>query len=205
EPDSLRDDAGALITDFDFYHQLADFDSDSDADLFIGNADGVVVYYENVGTPENASFSSEPRILDEIQAGSNNRNIPFFADIDSDGDLDAFIGRFQGGLFFYRNQSEATSIDDHVQPVALTLELGQNYPNPFSALTTIGFRLSDPSRATLRVYDVLGREVKKLDLGMTPAGQHAVRLEVKDLSSGVYFYRLDAAGSSSARRMVVRE
>lgn len=202
-PDSVRDEAGKVISDYDFFHFIADFDGDADSDLFIGNADGKVVFYENVGSPENASFSSEMRFLDPIQMGPNDRNLPCFVDIDADGDLDAFVGRFQGGLFFYRNVSAATSIEDDIQPGTAALELDQNYPNPFLRFTTIQFRLSNPSVTRLRVFDLLGREVKQMDLGMMPSGVQSVQLDARKLSSGVYVYRIEAGASEGAARMVV--
>jgi hypothetical protein len=83
------------------------------------------------------------------------------------------------------------------------LELDQNYPNPFNPVTEISFRLPATSRVRLAVYDLLGRQVAVLDEGVRPAGRHVVRFDGSTLSSGIFFYRLNAAGASISRTMVL--
>ncbi|MFN3385806.1 MAG: T9SS type A sorting domain-containing protein, partial [Candidatus Thermochlorobacter sp.] len=80
-------------------------------------------------------------------------------------------------------------------------ELMQNYPNPFNPSTTIRYALPVASEVSLRVYDMLGRMVSEV-LGSVKqeAGVYEVRFEARGLSSGVYFYRLEA--TSAQRRFV---
>lgn len=84
----------------------------------------------------------------------------------------------------------AGSLDN--EPRSFTLS--QNYPNPFNPTTTIEFELFEPSFVTLKVYDVLGREVATLiddvELG---EGNHDVEFDASTLASGVYLYRITAA------------
>ncbi len=70
--------------------------------------------------------------------------------------------------------------------------LGQNYPNPFNPTTAISFQLSAVSFVSLRVFDVLGREVSSLVDGVLPGGTYTVHWDGSEASSGVYYYRLYA-------------
>ncbi len=99
------------------------------------------------------------------------------------------------------NPEEAVAYPgDPVIPTGISLL--QNYPNPFNPSTSISFELSAGSRVTLRVFDVLGREVKTLIDGNVPAGSHNVTFNADGLSSGVYFYILSADGRLFTRKML---
>jgi hypothetical protein len=81
--------------------------------------------------------------------------------------------------------------------------LAANYPNPFNPATTI---VADIARATdteIAVYDLLGREVAVLVNGGMSAGSHTVNFDAASLGSGVYVYRLDAAGQTLTRKMTL--
>jgi hypothetical protein len=82
--------------------------------------------------------------------------------------------------------------------------LAQNYPNPFNPLTTIHYTLSASALVSLKVYDILGREVATLinNEPMQP-GKHEKQFDGSKLSSGVYFYRLNVDGKFSATKKLV--
>lgn len=81
--------------------------------------------------------------------------------------------------------------------------LGQNVPNPFNPTTTINYSLSETGVANLTVYDIAGRTVATLVDGMVVAGPHSVVFDASGLSSGVYFYTLQANGTVETRKMVL--
>jgi subtilisin family serine protease len=90
-------------------------------------------------------------------------------------------------------------------PVPLTHELDQNYPNPFNSSTTIIYNLASPSYVSLKVYDVLGREVGVLLSGGQSKGIHVQIFDSRrwDVASGVYFYRLSVGDWSDAKKMML--
>ena len=92
---------------------------------------------------------------------------------------------------------------DSELPEAFALD--QNYPNPFNPATTIRFQLPQAEQVTLRVFDVLGREVATLlEDALIGAGEHTVQFDAAWLTSGLYLYRLEAGASfAQTRRMML--
>lgn len=80
-------------------------------------------------------------------------------------------------------------------------DLNQNYPNPFNPSTTIRFAVAQSGPVSLRVYDLLGREVAVLVDGPLTPGYYAAQFDGHNLSSGIYFYRLVASGFVETRKM----
>ncbi len=97
-----------------------------------------------------------------------------------------------------------TGVGEEDSGIPATFVLKQNYPNPFNPTTTIAFELPVASRVTLRIYDVLVREVITLADGIVEAGYHratwgGINRSGNSLSSGMYFYRIDAVGVADGR------
>jgi len=84
-----------------------------------------------------------------------------------------------------------------------TFILKQNYPNPFNAITTISYQLPERSWVTLKVFDILGKEVAKLVNEEKPAGNIEVIFNASNLSSGIYFYTLHSGDFTSTRKLVL--
>ena len=81
--------------------------------------------------------------------------------------------------------------------------LGQNMPNPADESTAVTFELKEASATTLEVRDLSGKVVRMDNLGNRGAGAHRVTINTADLTEGVYFYTLTAAGQRLSKRMVV--
>ncbi len=96
---------------------------------------------------------------------------------------------------------DVTGIRHPMQVGAITLE--QNRPNPFNPVTAIDYTLATDSHARITVYDIFGRRIATLANERASAGAHSVDFSSNGLPAGVYFYRLDAAGISITKRMVV--
>jgi hypothetical protein len=86
------------------------------------------------------------------------------------------------------------------QPTRFAME--QNYPNPFNPSTVVRFEVGSSKWVTLKVHDVLGREVAILVNGVLTPGRYSTTFDGSGLASGVYYYRL-AAGSFMVTRKAV--
>jgi len=84
-----------------------------------------------------------------------------------------------------------------------TFSLGQNYPNPFNPATTINYNIASAGKVELKVFDILGREVMTLVNDIQDAGSHSVLFNASNLSSGVYFYRINSGSFSDVKKMIL--
>jgi len=89
-----------------------------------------------------------------------------------------------------RFKKGATSVHSLSNAVVTNFELGQNYPNPFNPSTTIKFSLPQASTISLKVFDVLGKEVATVAEGRYEAGAFTATFDARNMNSGVYFYTL---------------
>jgi len=78
-----------------------------------------------------------------------------------------------------------------------------NYPNPFNPVTEIAFDLPEAGAVSLKVFDLMGREVAVLVNGEKPAGQHTISFDARDLPSGVYICRMTANEFTASRKMML--
>jgi hypothetical protein len=74
-----------------------------------------------------------------------------------------------------------------------TFNLSQNYPNPFNPSTYISYQIPADAIVTLKIFNLLGNEIKTLENGFTTAGSHQIQFNAQGLSSGVYFYTIQAS------------
>ena len=111
------------------------------------------------------------------------------------------------------NREDAPAGADAMTSVVVSLEdiqgelgqpwLGQNYPNPTAGVTVIPFYLPNSSSIELKLFDLMGREIRTLAQGRFVAGEHEVRLSADDLPAGMYLYRLEVGEERLGEVMVV--
>lgn len=89
--------------------------------------------------------------------------------------------------------------------IPLTFDLKQNHPNPFNPVTQIEYILREDGYVTLRVFDMLGKEVALLVNTHEKAGIHSVNFNAENLSSGIYFYSIRAKDFYSVKKMVLNK
>ncbi|NIO29693.1 MAG: T9SS type A sorting domain-containing protein [Candidatus Latescibacteria bacterium] len=108
-------------------------------------------------------------------------------------------------------RGDGSEVRSNVAAVELppaTLELFQNYPNPFNPVTSIRFSLPEAQKVTLKVYDITGRHVITLVDGINSRGLQTIKWDAKNsagqpVSSGIYYYQLQAGKQRLARKMVL--
>jgi hypothetical protein len=130
-------------------------------------------------------------------------------DFNRDGKMDVLVSNDSlaggGSLFMYSDIYTATSLVTAVPSVRTLPQryaLHQNYPNPFNPTTTIRYEVPKRSEVSLRIYDILGREVSTLFDGVRQPGGYSAIWNGAGFASGVYFCRMTTSGYSETIKLV---
>ncbi|HJY64946.1 MAG TPA: T9SS type A sorting domain-containing protein, partial [Ignavibacteria bacterium] len=115
---------------------------------------------------------------------------------------DSIIITGQGGTILSSFQS-VLGINKSNNQVPGSYKLLQNYPNPFNPNTVIEFSLADRSYMNLKVYDVTGKEIETLVNQILNAGNYKVSFNGQNLTSGIYFYRLQTNEFAETKKMIL--
>ncbi len=92
---------------------------------------------------------------------------------------------------------------EHTSDIPAKFQLVQNYPNPFNPSTTIEYSIPNSSFVNVKIFNVLGQEVETLVQEMQTAGRYTLRFDASRLTSGVYFYRVQAGEFSQTKKMML--
>jgi flagellar hook assembly protein FlgD len=94
-------------------------------------------------------------------------------------------------------------IENNVTGIPTEFSLAQNYPNPFNPTTNISFAIPTESFVSIKIYDILGKEVSKIVNETKQAGYYNFNFDATSLSSGMYFYKIEAGNFVQTKRMLL--
>ncbi|RMH60899.1 MAG: T9SS C-terminal target domain-containing protein, partial [Calditrichaeota bacterium] len=182
-----------------------DYEGDGDLDLIAATQRHDLVYLRNDGSGnfeqsllcQNSNFGSEPLTL-------------LTAPLDGDALPDVAVLTIDDEIATMLNQNYTTGIsseDQNPEPVE-SFRLDQNYPNPFNPLTNIHFKIGKTEWVTLKIFDLMGREIKSLLQKNLPAGDYQVKWDSRNnfgqpVASGMYLYRLTAGKQYAKTRKLL--
>ena len=107
------------------------------------------------------------------------------------------------GRYYTTNNGGITGVDNNNRSLVNQFLLGQNYPNPFNPTTTIQYSIPKESFVTIKVYNILGKEIATLVDERKAIGNYSVIFNSNDLSSGIYFYKLISGTYSATKKMII--
>ncbi len=107
------------------------------------------------------------------------------------------------GKFLKTTTGGVTWVEDNNSPFPEEYSLYQNYPNPFNPVTKINYELPADGMVTIKVYDIIGREVKTLVNNFKTKGRYEVMFDASNLSSGLYIYEIKSGDYKASKKMTL--
>lgn len=188
-----------------------------DVEVIDENADGEPGYEGSNFGEITVSDNSSVQTRVEMQDGTHSYHNLYDASVEGTGIRVETGNTFEGlvGILYYSfgNYKLVPRTDDDfiglgtdikdMNAIPNEYDLTQNYPNPFNPTTTIEYSIVKESDVTLRVFNLLGQEVKTLVNETKGVGNYKVTFNASNLSTGVYFYRLEADDFVSVKKMIL--
>ncbi len=165
-------------------------DEDSEGRIWLATDDGLASLKDGTITKYDSQYNSPyDKIITTIKV---------------DAEDNVWYGTIDYGLFKYdhTNFNPITDIKETTN-IPSEFHLSQNFPNPFNPSTTIKYSILQEGLVKIRVFDILGNEIKTLVNEEMPAGSYEVKFDAVNLSSGVYLYRITSGNYSATKKMVL--
>lgn len=164
-----------------------------DSSFLYDNTKSLIVQVEQLGASGSALYSLGNTYLTGKRRNYSTTPPPF-----SVQGQDAYVYNF--GV----NIEPATGIGTNNNPqLPNSYKLEQNYPNPFNPATTINYEIPKTGLVTLKIYDLVGKEVAVLVNEVKNPGRYNIDFDGTTLTSGVYFYKLESNGFSSTKKLIL--
>lgn len=199
---------------------IADIDGGNDLDILITVKGGYMMGLSKDGYLLDSATNASLAPFDSWTTST-----PALGDVDNNGKLDVVETSYDSTLKVFElpnananaqiiwgcfggnmnnnnvNPINVRKIENNTIPVVYKLD--QNYPNPFNPVTKIHYQIPENKNVTLKVFDMLGKEVVTLVNQYQKTGNYEVTFDAKNLSSGIYFYTLDVGDFRQTMKMVV--
>ncbi|WP_185957136.1 T9SS type A sorting domain-containing protein [Gracilimonas mengyeensis] len=186
--------AGLSVEEMQTYRHMASqsVNAEDYASALLVDSDNMYLYQAYLGRIDAVAGESYAIYIDDnaAEVGSDTRDR-----VDTEQTL-------YDGISTTAAVQQATSIaEGSNQPIDFKLQ--QNYPNPFNPSTLISYELPVSGEVSLKVFDMLGREVATLVNEVKASGEHMISFDASGLTSGTYFYRLSAGDFTNVKKMTV--
>ncbi len=178
---------------------------------FVGTVDGnkIILTWTTATETNNYGFeisrkksNNEWEKIGFINGAGNSLNVNSYRFVDENLSVGSYSYRLKqidySGSYKYYDLANVLEVG-----VPDKIELMQNYPNPFNPTTKIEYTINIRELVTIKIYDVLGKEVKTLVNEVKEPGRYTIELDGKDLSSGVYYYQMKTGENVSVKKMML--
>jgi hypothetical protein len=204
---------------------ICDIDGDTTTvEIIVKANDYIFAIHQDTTTVDGFPYF----IDDENQSGTHGPS-PLIDDFENDGDVEYVFASIAGKIHFfdspslynqnfgfwnsYKHDMQNTSailpipiftnVSETNTAIPSEFELLQNYPNPFNPSTKMRYEIHEQSFVTIKIYNILGNEIAILVNEEKPAGSYEVEFSAAELPSGIYYYRLEVAGYSETKKMLL--
>ncbi|MCU0413578.1 MAG: T9SS type A sorting domain-containing protein, partial [Ignavibacteriaceae bacterium] len=184
-----------------------DYENDGDLDFVSVNwalEDNGITLFLNDGT---GHFTPELNCFQSFATGIPHGVVAHDFDLDGKTDLAIIAADYNFGhdsLFVLYNTGNVSGIREEIhQQIPENISLSQNYPNPFNPSTRIEYSIPQSGLVTIKIYDILGREVATLVNEEKQRGVYSISFDATGLASGIYFYRIQFGNFVQTKKLTL--
>jgi outer membrane protein assembly factor BamB len=180
---------------------IPDLNNDGIDEVLLGTGDRNIPTFGNFF---GISGSGDSVLFNQYFPGDKVYTVHGIRSIDGNGSYELLAGTKNGQVFCWSGGQKALT-GTAVKPALVlhTYRLDQNYPNPFNPSTMIRYEIPLSHRVSIKVYDILGREIATLIDHSIPSGKHQVMWHTSNIPSGIYYYRIQAGDYQETKKMIL--